>query len=118
MHFSFDKNIRNALFRKGNDFHCPRLELCTGFVLEAGVCSVKWTRDLCHKNENKMTSNVRMHKNVACVDNLSKLKVLPALALFTREMTTALEDECDGLASGRTIFENDERLRDSTPFDS
>ena len=31
------KNIRNALFRKGNDFHCPRLESCTGFVLEAGV---------------------------------------------------------------------------------
>ena len=51
---------------------------------------------------------MRMAKNVACVDNLSKQKVPPALELFTREMPIALEDECKCLASGTSIFfEND-----------
>ena len=47
---------------------------------------------------------MRIAKNVTLVDNLSKKKVPPTLALFAREMTTALEDEHKGLASGTSIF--------------
>ena len=41
-----------------------------------------------------------MSKNVACVDNISKKKSSPALALFIGEMTTALEFECGNEAKG------------------
>ena len=40
------KNIQNALFRKVNDLCYPKLTLSSGFVLEAGTCSVKWIRDI------------------------------------------------------------------------
>ena len=74
--------MSNALFGKGKDFYYQKLILSTGFVLEAGVCSVKWIRDLCHKNKDKLVSNVRMNINVAHVDSISKQKVSPALNLF------------------------------------
>ena len=47
---------------------------------------------------------MKMTKNVAWVDDLNKQKFPPVLALFTREMTTALEDDCKGLASRISIF--------------
>ena len=50
--------MRNALFRKGNDFWSPKILLSTGFVLEAGICSVKWIRDFHNKNKYKLISNV------------------------------------------------------------
>ena len=82
--------------------------LSSGFVLEAGVCSVKWMRDFHHRNKKKIASNTKMAKNVAHIDDLSKQKVPPALALFTREITMALEDEHKDSASGTSIiFEND-----------
>ena len=53
-------------------------------MLEAGVCSVKWIRDLCHKNKGKLVSNVRMSLNVAHVDSLSKQEVSLALIFSKR----------------------------------
>ena len=50
-------------------------------------------RDLCHKSKKKLIRKVRINRNVACIDNLSKQKVSPALALFDRNLTTALENE-------------------------
>ena len=41
-----------------------------------------------------------MSRNVAYIDNLSKQKVYPALALFSREMTTPLEIEYGHEAKG------------------
>lgn len=42
------KSIRNALFKKGNDFFHPKLVLSEKKNLEEGVCSVKCMRDLHH----------------------------------------------------------------------
>ena len=98
------KNIRNALFRNGNDYHYPKLVLSAGFVLESGVCLAKWMRDLHYRNKNQIMSSMRMAKNAAYVDSLSKQKASPALALFSREMTTALDNEHKGLASGTSNF--------------
>ena len=75
------KNIRNSLLRKGNPLSYPKLMLSSRFVLEAGIYSVKWIQDLHHKNKDKSVRNMRMHKNMAHVDNLSKQKVSPALNL-------------------------------------
>ena len=36
-------------------------------------------------------SNVRMSRNVDCIDDLSKQKLSPALALFAMNLTTALK---------------------------
>ena len=52
-------------------------------------------------NKDKLLSSIRMSKNVACVDNLSKQKVSPALSLFSRGMTTALEFEYGNEAKGK-----------------
>ena len=71
--------MRNALSRKGNHFSDPTLMLSTGFVLEAGVCFVKWIRHLHHKNKVKLVSNVRMSSNVVHVDSVSKQKVSSTL---------------------------------------
>ena len=49
IYYSQNEKKRNDLFRKGNYFYYPKLTLSTGFLLEAGVCSVKFIRDLCHK---------------------------------------------------------------------
>lgn len=98
------KNIRNALVKKQNDFYYPRLRLSTGHVLEEGICSAKWMRELHKMNKNKIISSFRMNRNIAYVDNLSKQKVSPALALFSRELTVALKKEFGDNAKGTYEF--------------
>ena len=71
-----------------------------GHVLETGVCSIKWIRDLCHKSKEKLMSNVRIKRNVACADSLSKQKVSPELSLFDVNFTTALKDKHSETAKG------------------
>ena len=78
--------------------------LSTGHVLEAGICSVKWSRDLCHKNKENLISNVRININVAHVDSLSKQKVSPTLALFDMNLTTGLKYEHEKVAKGTWSF--------------
>ena len=87
------KILRNTLFKKDNEFFHPKLTLRIVHVLEAGTCSVKWMRDLHHKNKHKLISNLRMNINAAYVDNLSKQKVSHVRALFDKNLTTALENE-------------------------
>ena len=81
------------MFKKGNDFHCPKLTLSTGNVLEAGTCSVKRMRDLHHINKKKLVRNVRMNRNAAYVENVSKQKFSHVLALFDMNLTANLEKE-------------------------
>lgn len=59
---------------------------------------------ICIKNKNKLISDVRISKNVAYPDNLSKQKVSPALTLFSRELTTALQNKHGGQAKGIWLF--------------
>ena len=87
-----------------NEFVCPKLTLPTGHVLQSGTCKVKWIRDLYHKNKSKLISNMRMNRNIACIDNLSKQKVSPALALFSENITTALRDQHGDQAKGTWEF--------------
>lgn len=94
------KTLRNALFAKGNYFSYPKLSLLCGYVLEAGTHNVNWIRDLFHKNKGKIASSFRMSQNVAYVDNLNKQKVPPALALFSNELSAALEFEYGDAAKG------------------
>ena len=54
--------------------------------------------------KKKLVSNVRMRRNVVHVDNLSKQKVSPALNLFRRTLTTALEDDHGDMAKGTWSF--------------
>ena len=68
------------------------------------MCSSFCIKKLYHKNKDKLISDVRMAWNVACVDNLSKQKVKPALALFSKEITTALKNEHDEKAQGTHGF--------------
>jgi len=44
------KSFRNGLFSSNNYYQYPRLVLSTGFVLEAGTCTVSWVRKLYHEN--------------------------------------------------------------------
>ena len=85
--------LRNALFKKDNDYLHLNLTLSTGHVLEDGTFSVKWMRDFHHKNKHKLISNFRMSRNVAYVDNLRRKKLSPVLALFNKNLTVALENE-------------------------
>ena len=98
------KNVRNAFFRKDNEHLNPKLNLSTGNAIEAGTCSSKWTRDLCHENKCKLTRNFRMNGNVTCIDNLSKQKVSPALALFDKNLTATLENEYGEKVKGTWMF--------------
>lgn len=54
---------------------------------------MKWIRNLPRKNKNKLISSMRMNRNIARIDNLSKQKASPALALFSENTTTALRDQ-------------------------
>ena len=92
------KSFRNGLFSLNNYYQHPRLELSTGYVLEAGVCTVSWVRKLHHENKDKLFSTYRMPRNVAYVDSLSKQKVSPALALFSTNLTSTLEKEYGNVA--------------------
>ena len=94
------KSFRNGLFSSNNHYQCPTLEISTGFVLEAGVWTVSWTRKLHHKNKDKLFSTYRMPRNVAHVESLNKQKVSPALALFSINLTSALEKEHGNAAEG------------------
>ena len=67
--------------------------IATGHLLEASVCSVKWVRDLCHERNEKLMPNVRMSRNISCVDNLSKKKVSSALSSLDKNLAAALKDE-------------------------
>ena len=98
------ENLRNTLLKKGNDFYHPKLTLSTGYVLEAGICSLKWMRDLHHKNKNKLIRNVRMNRNAAYIENVSKQKANPVLSLFDINLTTALKDEYGEAAKGTWDF--------------
>ena len=98
------KILRNTLFKKDNEFFHPKLTLRIVHVLEAGTCSVKCMRDLHHKNKHKLISNLRMNINAAYVDNLSKQKVSPALALSEKNLTTALENEYGEKERGAWMF--------------
>ena len=60
-------------------------------AIEADVCSVKWIRDLNDKSKEKLISKVRMCRNIACVDYLSRQKVSPTLSLFDMNLNTALK---------------------------
>ena len=40
-HYLHSKKYEKSLFRKGNEFWCLKLILSAGFVLEAGIYSVK-----------------------------------------------------------------------------
>ena len=87
------KSFRNELFSSNNYYQYPRLVLSTGFVLEAGICTVSWVRKLYNENKDKLFSTYRMPINVAYVQSLSKQKVSLALALFSTNLTYALEKE-------------------------
>ena len=98
------KCVRNALFRKNNYFQYPELVLCTVYVLEAGTCTSKYVKQIYHENKDKLVSNFRMQRNVAFIDNMSKQKVKPALALFSKDLTTALKDQHGNEAIGTCKF--------------
>ena len=55
-------------------------------------------------NKDKLISSCRVHKNTVNPDNLSKQKVKPALALFSKELTKALESEFGEKAKGTYAF--------------
>ena len=65
---------------------------------------MKLIRDSRHKNKCKLVRNVRMSMNVAYIDSLSKKQASPALNLFQRELTTALENEHGDMAKGTWSF--------------
>ena len=44
-------------------------------------------------DKDKFISNIRISCDVAYVDNSNKQKVKPTLALFSKELTTILQDE-------------------------
>ena len=87
------KCMRNNLTKKGNYFKYPTLVLSNGEVLEEGICTINWVKELCNKNKNELISSCRIHKNTVNPDSLAKQKVKPALALFSTELTKALELE-------------------------
>ena len=73
-------------------------------MLEAGVCTSNHTKKLHHANKEKSVSDVRMSRNAACTENLSKQKVKHAIDLFSRNIASALEDECGKASSGTCNF--------------
>lgn len=100
LHSSFVENFRNALFGSNNYFYYPRLVLSSGYVLEARACAVNWIRGLYHKSKDKLISSYRMLRSIAYVNSLNKKKVPHALALFSTNLTTALEIEHGEAAKG------------------
>ena len=80
--------------------------LSNGERLEGGTCSINWVKELCKINKDKLISSCRVHKNTVNPDNLSKQKVKPALALFSTELTKALECEFGEKAKGTYSFLN------------
>ena len=49
-------------------------------------------------------TNIRMSRNVAHIENLIKQQVSPSLALFFKELTTALEDEYGNMAKAAYLL--------------
>ena len=81
-------------------FLCPTFTLYSGFVLEAGACSVKLIQGLYRKSKDKFINNIRMSENMSGLGNISKQKMSPVLALCWKELTIALEDEDGNRAKG------------------
>ena len=75
------------------DFWHTKLILSFGFALEGGVRCMKCILDLYHESKDKLKSSMKMSKTVACVNNIRKKKESPVLTLFSKESTTALENE-------------------------
>ena len=61
-------------------------------------------KELCNKNKNELISSCRINKNTVNPDSLARQKVKPALALFSTELTKALELECGEKAKGTYEF--------------
>lgn len=93
LHYSHYKIHQKYFIPKNNYFQCLKPILSSGHILEAGKYTSKYTKILYHTNKDKLISNVRISRNVAHINNLSKQKVKPILALFSKELTTALQDE-------------------------
>ena len=75
---------------KNNHITHPKLVLSDGNILEPGTCAMKWTKDLYHKNKQKLKKSVRINRNAFNPESLSKQKVKPALASFSTELMQAL----------------------------
>ena len=69
------KIFRMALFRGINYFCNYRLVLSSRFALEVGLCTVKWFKELHHKNKFELFSGYRILRNVAYVYHLNKHKI-------------------------------------------
>ena len=98
------KCMRDNLTKKGNYFKYPTLVLSNGEFLGGGICTMNWVKELCNKNKNELISSCRIHKNTVNPDSLAKQKVKPALALFSTELTKALELEHGEKAKGTCKF--------------
>ena len=98
------KCIRNSLIKKNNYFKHPTLALSNGERLEVGIFSMNWVKEFHKINKDKLISSCRVKKNTVNPDNLSKQKVKPALALFSKELTKALETEFGEKAKGTYDF--------------
>ena len=96
--------IYDNLVKNNNYFKYPKLVLSDGHILEPGICTIKWIKDLYHKNKDKLLSSVRVNKNTFNPDSLSKQKVQPALSLFSTELTKALRMEYGEQAKGTYRF--------------
>ena len=66
------KYARNTLFQKNNYFQYPQLVLHAGFILEAGTCTAKYIKQLHRMSKGRLISNVKMARNIAFTNNMSK----------------------------------------------
>ena len=98
------KCMRNDFIKKGNYFKHPTLVLSNGEVLEEGICTINWVKELCNKNKNELISSCRIHKSTVNPDKLSKQKLRPDLAFLSAELTKSLELECGEKAKGACKF--------------
>ena len=85
--------MQNNLRKKDNYFKYTTLVLFNGEVLEEGICTINWEKELYNKNKNKLISSCKIYKNKVNPDSLGKQKVKLALALVSTKLTKALELE-------------------------
>ena len=98
------KCIRNALVRKNNLFDYCEMKLSDGFFMEAGQCDMSYLIAYFNETKGQLLNESNISPSVIKPTNLGKQAVSPALKLFSKELSDALDARYGNKVAGTTKF--------------
>ena len=84
---------KEYFFQKNNYLQYPKLVLRARFIFKAGAYIARYMKQLYYMSKDKLISSTRMARNIAFTDYMSKQKVKPTITLYSKELTSVLNDK-------------------------